>query len=132
MTGRLHRLIHGWSASLVQILLGLTQQLLLIPAFLHFWTVDVLAAWLAIYSASSLLVVADAGLQARALNRFLAFKSSVDCDGRTSSYFADMLQIYVRVVLASGAFLFLSIEFFPPSPVLGFQATPNFDAARCS
>ena len=129
MTGRLHRLIHGWSASMVQILLGLTQQLLLIPAFLHFWAIDMLAAWLVIYSASSLLVVADAGLQARALNRFLAFKSCVDCDGRTSSYFAGMLQIYVRVVLALGAVLLLSIELFPPASVLGFQMTPTFDTA---
>jgi hypothetical protein len=69
--GRLRRLIHGWSANLVQMLLGLTQQLLLIPAFLHFWTSDRLAAWLAIYAAGSLVVIADAGLQLRAINRFL-------------------------------------------------------------
>lgn len=34
-----------------------------------------LAAWLAIYAAGSLVVVADAGLQLRAINRFLAFKT---------------------------------------------------------
>jgi hypothetical protein len=85
-TGRARRLVHGWSANLVQMLLGLTQQLLLIPAFLHFWTSDLLAAWLAIYAAGSLVVAADAGLQLRTINRFLAFKSCLDCDGRTASF----------------------------------------------
>lgn len=127
--GRLRRLIHGWSANLVQTLLGLTQQLLLIPAFLHFWTNDVLAAWIAIYSAGSLVVVADAGLQLRAINRFLAFKSCVDCEGRTASFYADMLQIYVRTVVALAAALILSIELFPPAAVLGFHTTPTFDSA---
>ena len=82
--GRARRLVHGWSANLVQMVLGLTQQLLLIPAFLHVWSGDMLAAWLAIYAAGSLVIVADAGLQFRAINRFLAFKSCADCDGRTA------------------------------------------------
>ena len=43
-----------------------------------------LAAWLAIYAAGNLVLIADAGLQFRAINRFLGFKSSVDCDGRTA------------------------------------------------
>lgn len=127
--GRLRRLIHGWSANLVQMLLGLTQQLVLIPAFLHFWTSDVLAAWLVIYSAGSLVVVADAGLQSRSINRFLAFKSSVDCEGRTACFYADLLHIYIRIVLAVGVLLVGGIELFPPATVLGFQETPTFDSA---
>ncbi len=35
------------------------------------------------------------GLQFRAINRFLAFKSSVDCDGRTARFYAAMLRIYL-------------------------------------
>lgn len=127
--GRLRRLIHGWSANLVQILLVLVQQLLLIPVFLHFWTSDALAAWLAIYAAGSLIVVADAGLQLRAINRFLAFKSSVDCDGRTASFYSGMLQIYFGLVIVLGALLLIATRIVPPSAVLGFHATVTFDSA---
>ncbi|GAA0029510.1 MATE family efflux transporter [Bradyrhizobium ottawaense] len=127
--GRARRLIRGWSANLVQMVLGLTQQLLLIPAFLHVWTGDMLAAWLAIYAAGSLVVVADAGLQLRAINRFLAFKACVDCDGRTASYYTAMLRIYLAVIAVLGALLCTAIYFAPPVDVLGFRAAPTFDAA---
>lgn len=126
---RLQRLIHGWSANLVQILLGLTQQLLLIPAFLHVWTADVLAAWLAIYASGSLVIMADAGLQLRAVNRFLAFKTCADCDGRTASFYAGMLRIYVSVVVVLGILLVGATQLWRPSAVLGFQATAEFDSA---
>jgi O-antigen/teichoic acid export membrane protein len=128
-TGRLRRLIHGWSANLVQMLLALTQQILLIPAFLHFWTSDILAAWLAVYAAGNLVLVADAGLQLRAINRFFAFKSCVDCDGRTASFFARMIRIYIRIVAGLGLMLVLSVQLFPPAAVLGFRGTPTFDSA---
>ncbi|MBR0826198.1 hypothetical protein JQ596_11660 [Bradyrhizobium manausense] len=128
-SGRLHRLIHGWSANLVQMLLALTQQLLLIPAFLHFWSSDRLAAWLALYAAGSLVIVADAGLQLRAINRFLSFKSCVDCDGRTASFYARMMRIYLGIVVVLGVLLAASTELFPPAAVLGFHAMPTFDTA---
>lgn len=126
---RLRRLIYGWSANLVQMLLGLSQQLLLIPAFLHFWTGDTLAAWLAIYATGSLVAVADAGLQLRAINRFLAFKSCVDCDGRTARFYARMLKTYLLVVAALGSLLLLGAYVARPSTMLGFHATATFDAA---
>ncbi|QQN62750.1 hypothetical protein JIR23_24785 [Bradyrhizobium diazoefficiens] len=127
--GRARRLIHGWSANLVQMALGLSQQLLLIPAFLHVWSGDVLAAWLAIYAAGSLVVVADAGLQLRAINRFLAFKSCADCDGRTANFYSAMLRIYLAIVAVLGVILCAAVYLAPPSAVLGFQATPGIDAA---
>ncbi|MFK4505994.1 hypothetical protein LPJ38_32055 [Bradyrhizobium daqingense] len=127
--GRARRLLHGWSANLVQMVLGLTQQLLLIPAFLHVWTGDMLAAWLAIYAAGSLVVVADAGLQLRAINRFLAFKSCADCDGRTASFYSALRRIYLAIVGGFGVLLCVAVVLAPPSVVLGFQATPTFDAA---
>ncbi|MFT4116891.1 lipopolysaccharide biosynthesis protein [Bradyrhizobium sp.] len=127
--GRARRLVRGWSANLVQVVLGLTQQLLLIPAFLHVWTGDMLAAWLAIYAAGSLVVVADAGLQLRAINRFLAFKSCTDCDGRTASFYRGMLRIYFAIVAGLGVLLCAVMVLAPPSAVLGFHATPTFDAA---
>jgi O-antigen/teichoic acid export membrane protein len=128
-SGRLHRLVHGWSANLVQMLLALTQQLLLVPAFLHFWSSDRLAAWLALYAAGSLVIVADSGLQLRAINRFLAFKSAVDCDGRTACFYARMMRIYLGIVVVLGLLLTVSIELFPPAAVLGFHALPTFDTA---
>lgn len=127
--GRVRRLVHGWSANLVQMGLGLSQQLLLIPAFLHVWSGDTLAAWLAIYAAGGLVVVADAGLQLRAINRFLAFRSCADCDGRTASYYRATLRIYLAIVAGLGVLLCAAISLAPPSAVLGFHATPAIDAA---
>lgn len=127
--GRVRRLVHGWSANLVQMGLGLTQQLLLIPAFLHVWSGEMLAAWLAIYAAGGLIIVADAGLQLRAINRFLVFRSCADCDGRTASFYRAMLRIYLAIVAALGTLLCAAIYLAPPSSVLAFHATPTFDAA---
>ncbi|MBR0987259.1 hypothetical protein [Bradyrhizobium liaoningense] len=126
---RARRLVQGWSANLVQMVLGLSQQLLLIPAFLHVWTGDMLAAWLAIYAAGSLVVVADAGLQLRAINRFLAFKACADCDGRTANFYSALLRIYLAIVAVLGVLLCAAVVLAPPSAVLGFQAAPTFDAA---
>src|SRR5947209_2638056 len=102
---RARRLFAGWSANLLQMILGITQQVALVPVFLHFWTSDVLAAWLAIYSAGNLILIADLGLQFRAINRFLRFKSGVDCDRRTARFYAAMLRIYFG--LAAGLVVLL-------------------------
>lgn len=110
-------------------MLGLTEQLLLIPAFLHVWPGEMLAAWLAIYAAGGLIVVADAGLQLRAINRFLAFKSSTDCDGRTASFYRAMLRIYLAIVAVLGILLCAALYLAPPSDVLGFHAMRTFDGA---
>jgi O-antigen/teichoic acid export membrane protein len=126
---RARRLFAGWSANLFQMILGITQQVALVPVFLHFWTSDVLAAWLAIYSAGNLILIADAGLQFRSINRFLAFKSSVDCDGRTARFYAAMLRIYCGLVGLLAVVLLAVMQFLPPSAVFGFQATSHFDAA---
>ncbi|MFX6130495.1 hypothetical protein ABTE95_19835, partial [Acinetobacter baumannii] len=56
MTGlpsRARRLSEGWSANLLQLALGIAQQVALVPIFLHYWSNDVLAAWLAIYAAGN-------------------------------------------------------------------------------
>src|SRR5437764_12037076 len=108
---------------------GITQQVALVPAFLHFWTSDVLAAWLAIYAAGNLVLIADVGLQFRAINRFLAFKSSIDCDGRTANFYAAMLRIYLGLAGFLVAVLLLGTQLLSPSAVLGFQAVSDFDAA---
>ena len=80
--------------------LGMTQQVALVPVFLHFWSGETLAAWLVVYSVGYLILIADSGLQFRAINRFLAFKSSVDCDGRTARFYAAMLRIYYGLAAA--------------------------------
>ena len=126
---RARRLFAGWSANLFQMVLGITQQVALVPIFLHFWTSDVFAAWLAVYAAGNLALIADSGLQFRAINRFLAFRSSVDCDGRTALFYAAMLRIYFGLVGALVLLLLVGTQVLPPSGVLGFQATSHFDAA---
>lgn len=127
--GRARRLIAGWSASLVQMALGLTQQVALVPVFLHFWTSEVLAAWLVIYAIGNLIPMADSGLQLRAINRFLAFKSSVDCDRRTARFYAALLRIY----LGLGGFLVVVVlaaaQLISPSAAFRFQSIADFDAA---
>jgi O-antigen/teichoic acid export membrane protein len=128
-SSRARRLVGGWSANLFQMILGVTQQVALVPVFLHFWTSEVLAAWLVIYAVGNLILIADSGLQFRTINRFLAFKSSVDCDGRTASFYAAMLRIYLALAGLLVVLLLAGTQLLSPSAVLGFQAVPNFDAA---
>ncbi|WP_129274911.1 hypothetical protein [Bradyrhizobium betae] len=88
-----------------------------------------LAAWLVIYAAGSLAVVADAGLQLRAINRFLAFKACRDCDGRTANYYAAMLRIYFAVDVGLGVLVLVGALLLPPSRSLGFHEMASFDLA---
>jgi O-antigen/teichoic acid export membrane protein len=127
--GRARRLFAGWSANLFQMILGVTQQVALVPVFLHFWSSDVLAAWLVIYAVGNLVLIADSGLQFRAINRFLALKSSVDCDGRTARFYAAMLQIYQGLAGSLVILVLAGTQLVSPSAVLGFLAISNFDMA---
>jgi O-antigen/teichoic acid export membrane protein len=126
---RAQRLFSGWSANLFQTILGITQQVALVPVFLHFWSGEVLAAWLVIYAVGNLVVIADSGLQFRAINRFLAFKSSADCDGRTASFYEAMLRIYRGLTALLVILLLIGTQLVSPSAVLGFKDISNFDAA---
>jgi O-antigen/teichoic acid export membrane protein len=126
---RAQRLFAGWSANLVQIVLGTSQQVLLIPVFLHFWSSDMLAGWLAIYAAGNLALAADAGLQTRAINRFLAFKATSDSDGRTREFYSAMVRTYFAFIGLIAIALVLVALLLQPSRILGFQAVPHFDAA---
>lgn len=126
---RARRLLEGWSANILQMALGIAQQVALVPIFLHFWSSDILAAWLAIYAAGNLILIADAGLQLRAINRFLAFKSSFDCDGRTGQFYAAMRRIYLGLVASLVVLLLIVMHFLPPSAMLGFPAVAHFDLA---
>ncbi|MGB9115395.1 hypothetical protein [Bradyrhizobium sp.] len=126
---RARRLFAGWSANLFQMILGVTQQVALIPVFLRFWPSEVLAAWLVIYAVGNLVLIADCGLQFRAINRFLAFKSCGDSDGRTARFYAAILRIYWGLAGFLVVLLLVGAEFVSPSVVLGFQTVQSFDAA---
>ncbi len=126
---RAGRLFAGWSANLLQLTLGITQQVALIPVFLRYWTGDELAAWLAIYAVGNLVFIADAGLQFRAINRFLQFRSAADCDGRTARYYGAMLRIYLGLSAALTLLLLAAVAAAMPSGLFGFSAVPHFDAA---
>jgi O-antigen/teichoic acid export membrane protein len=126
---RARRLFAGWSANLLQMILGITQQVALVPVFLHFWSSEALAAWLVIYAVGNLVPIADSGLHVRAINRFLAFKSCADCDGRTASFHAAMLRIYLGLAGSLVVLLLVGTQLVSPSAVLGFQAIANFDVA---
>src|SRR5204862_500735 len=69
VSSRSRRIFEGWSANLFLLLLGITQQVALVPIFLHFWSGETLAAQLgevaAIVTTGSLLgvVIAYVALQ---------------------------------------------------------------------
>jgi O-antigen/teichoic acid export membrane protein len=126
---RTRRLVEGWSANFVQMLLGLTQQVALVPIFLHYWTHGELAAWFVIYAVGNLVTVADGGLQVRAINRFLAFKSSVDCDGRTARFYGALLRVYLGLAAILATVLLVGAQIFSPAGILGFESIPNFGIA---
>lgn len=127
--GRAGRLLAGWSANSVQLILGLVQQVALVPVFLHFWTGEVLAAWLVIYAVGSLVLIADGGLQFRAINRFLSFKSGADSDGRTAQFYAALLRVYVCLAVVLAVLVLAATWLVSPSDVLRFQEIADFDTA---
>jgi O-antigen/teichoic acid export membrane protein len=107
--------------------LALTQQIVLIPLFLKYWTGETLSAWLAIFAAGMLALTLDAGLHVRSLNRFLQFKALADCDRRTNRFYGAMLRLYagysvLLIVAMLGTFAAVA-----PSRVLGFSFEPAFD-----
>lgn len=112
-----------------QIVLGLFQQVALIPVFLHFWTSDVLAAWLVIYAIGNLILVADCGLQFCAINRFLAFKSSPHCNELTAQFYAALRNVYVGLSSVLLSMVLVCAAFVSPSSVFGFRMVAGFDAA---
>jgi O-antigen/teichoic acid export membrane protein len=110
-------------------LLSMTQQIVLIPLFLKFWTTDTLSAWLIIFAAGNLVFTADAGLHAWSLNRFLTFKSRDDCDRRTSRYYGAVFRLFVWYTALLATALLMIFGLIKPSSVLGFPAEPGFDLA---
>lgn len=126
---RRQRLLGGWSANLFQLVLGVTQQLALIPIILHYCSSGMLAAWLALYAAGSLVLLADFGLQSRAINLFLSFKSCTDNERRTAEYFGAMLQLYLWLAGALVGSIFVAALRFSPASVLGFQGFADFDVS---
>src|ERR1700688_460326 len=119
----------GWSANVVQLLLSLTQQIVLIPLFLKYWTSDTLSAWLTIFAVANLVLAADAGLHAWTLNRFLSFKSRDDCDRRSRRYYGAALQLFVWFAALLALLLAVIFALVSPAKVLGFSAQPDFDPA---
>jgi O-antigen/teichoic acid export membrane protein len=126
-SSRARRIFGGWSANAIQLLLSLTQQIVLIPLFLKYWTGDTLSAWLTIFAAGNLVLTADAGLHGWTLNRFLAFKSRNDCDRRSSRYFGAALQLFVALTALVAVLLVGTFALVSPAKVLGFSAQPDFD-----
>jgi len=128
-SSRARRIFGGWSANIVQLLLSLTQQIVLIPLFLKYWTSDTLSAWLTIFAAGNLVLAADAGLHALALNRFLVFKSRPDCDRRSSRYYGAAFQLFVSYAALLALLFAVLFALASPSKMLGFTVQPDFDRA---
>ena len=128
-SSRARRIFGGWSANLVQFALSLTQQIVLIPLFLKYWSGDTLSAWLTIFAAGNLVLVGDAGLHGWSLNRFLSFKSRDDCDRRTSRYYGAAFRIFALVTILLLVLLLILFALISPALPLGFSGQPGFDPA---
>jgi O-antigen/teichoic acid export membrane protein len=126
---RVRRLLGGWSANFTQLVLNITQQLALVPIFLHYLSSDLFAAWLALYATSNLALAADIGLQSRVINRFLSFKASVDSNGRSAQYFAAMRWVYFAMIVGMILVSLVGMVLIRPSHVLGFQTVSSFDVS---
>src|SRR5262249_27059629 len=118
-----------WSANLWQLLLGVTQQVALVPVFLRFWNGETLSAWLLIYAVGNLIVMADCGLHVRSINEFLRLQKEANCDERSGQFFASMFRLYPGFLGLVAALLLAAMLVFPPSTKLGFAAIPHFDLA---
>ena len=93
---RARRLFAGWSANLFQMILGVVQQVALIPVFLHFWSSEVLAAWLVIYAVGNLVPIADAVCNfVRSTGFWRSNRASIATAGPRA--FTAMLRIYLGV-----------------------------------
>ena len=124
------RLFAGWSANLVQMVLGITQQVALVPGFPAFWTGETLAAWLVVYAVGESCFHCGCG---PAFPRSTAFSvsnraptamagppgSTLRCCGSISGLVAAL-----TLLLLAGAPVVLA-----PSAVLDLRAVPHFDAA---
>jgi len=125
--GRARRLMHGWLANLFLMLLGILQQVALIPIFLKYWSGDTLAAWLSLCAVGNLIPVADFGLQLRSINRFLALRSRSGADEQTANFYASMLAVYLALIALLAILLGIGLVLFPPSIILGYHSVPDFD-----
>jgi len=126
-SSRARRIFGGWSANIAVLLLALSQQIVLIPLFLKYWSGETLSAWLAIFAVGMLVLTLDAGLHVWSLNRFLQFKARADCDRRTNRFYGAMFRLYAGYsMLLVLAMLSISAA-VAPSRVLGFSSEPGFD-----
>ncbi len=126
---RARRILGGWSANFIILVLALTQQIILIPLFLKYWSGDTLSAWLTIFAAGNLVLVGDAGLHGWSLNRFLSFKSRDDCDRRTRRYYGAASRLFTFITALLAMLLLGLFVVITPSHALGFSGEPGFDLA---
>jgi O-antigen/teichoic acid export membrane protein len=128
-SSRARRIFGGWSANLIMLVLALTQQIILIPLFLKYWSSDTLSAWLTIFAAGNLVLVGDAGLHGWSLNRFLSFKSRDNCDRRTRRYYGAAFRLFAWLTAFLVALVLVLFALIAPSHALGFSSQPGFDLA---
>jgi len=67
-SGIIGRMLHGTGAGMIAIGLGVITNLLLLPLYLHRWTVAVYGEWMALYSVVNYLGALDLGVTTAAIN----------------------------------------------------------------
>ena len=64
------RLVGGFTSSISVTMLGIIQQIFLVPLFVRNWPPELYASWLILFSLSVLIAAADLGLHVLAINRY--------------------------------------------------------------
>jgi O-antigen/teichoic acid export membrane protein len=126
---RILRLAHGFAAHLFQLALGLVQQIALVPIFLLSWDNATLAAWLVIYAAGPLVLIADCGLQLYTINRFLEARALNDFETRAATLFAALKRVYFLIVIGMVLLVLLATAIVSPEMIFGFADQPDFTTA---
>ena len=120
----------GGQPTSVEVLLSLTQQIVLILLFLRFWTGETLSAWRTIYAVRQFVLAAVCGLQRPALlNRLSGFNVAEYHERRTGRYYGAVFQLFIWFTAPFAIALLAVFGLAAPSKVLGFSGQPGFDAA---
>lgn len=125
--GIVARMLHGTGAGAVATALGIATNLLLLPLYLHRWSVAVYGEWMALYSIVNYLGTLDFGVSTAAINAATMAYARKDWDTFKrvqGTAWAASMAIALLGVLGVAAMLF----FFRVNQLLGLKAIGTHEA----
>lgn len=131
--GSSQRLLGGVAGSLAVTALSVVQQVLMVPLFMHQWSTEEYATWLALFSFASLLAIADFGFHPLSINRYQV--SLAEPGRRAFAALSRDVRTFVNSYLLNAALVFSLVVFAcviaDPVSLLGLkgEAAPALAAA---